>query len=218
MLDLNIIIRNLPLILPFALVTIKIALISMTIGIIIGLFSSLARNFNIPILDKLSELYVFIVRGTPLLVQIYIVYFGLPRLGVEFNAYISAYIALGINAGAYLSEVFRGAIRSIEKGQLEAALSVGMSNWQAMYRIILPQAALVAIPTIGNTFINLTKNTSLVFVISIEEIMAKTKKLAAYQGSYLEMYITAALVYLILFLLIYKLQQRLEKHLEKAYL
>ncbi len=217
MLDLNIIIRNLPLILPFGLVTLKIALISISIGIVIGLVTSLSRNFSIPVLGRLSELYVFIIRGTPLLVQIYIVYFGLPRIGIEFNAYSSAYIALAINTGAYLSEVFRGAIRSIDKGQLEAALSVGMSNWQAMYRIILPQAVLVALPTTGNTFINLIKNTSLVFVISIEEIMAKTKKLAAYQGSYLEMYVTAAIVYLTLFFIIYQLQKRLEKHLEKAY-
>jgi len=168
MINLEVIIENLPLILPLAGVTIKIALISMGIGLVLGLVTALFRFYQLPVLNKLSELYVFIIRGTPLLVQIYIVYFGLPRTGIEFGAFSSAYLALGINTGAYLSEVFRGAIKSVDKGQLEAALSVGMTYWQAMKRIILPQAFLVALPTIGNTFINLIKNTSLVFVISIE--------------------------------------------------
>ncbi|GAB6137529.1 amino acid ABC transporter permease [Halanaerobaculum tunisiense] len=211
------IIDKLPLILPLGLVTLQIALIAMGIGLVLGLVTALLRLYNIPVLDKVSELYVFVIRGTPLLVQIYIVYFGLPRIGVEFNAFDSAYLALGVNVGAYLSEVFRGAIKSIDKGQLEAALSVGMTYWQAMRRIILPQAAVVALPTTGNTFINLIKNTSLVFVISIEEIMAKTKKLAALHGNYLEMYITAALVYLILFFVIYQSQKLLENYLERAY-
>ncbi|TDX46352.1 amino acid ABC transporter permease [Orenia marismortui] len=217
MINFKMILEKLPLLLPFGLITLKIALIAMLIGLLLGLVTALFRLYKLAVLDKVSELYVFVIRGTPLLVQIYIVYFGLPRIGIEFSAYNSAYLALGVNVGAYLSEVFRGAIKSIDKGQLEAALSVGMTYWQAMYRIILPQAALVALPATGNTFINLIKNTSLVFVISIEEIMAKTKKLAALHGSYLEMYITAAIVYLILFLLIYKLQAFLERNLEKAY-
>ena len=187
----------------------------MAIGMTLGLITALFRFYKLPVFNKLSELYVFIVRGTPLLVQIYIVYFGLPRIGIEFDAFSSAYLALGINTGAYLSEVFRGAIKSVDKGQLEAALSVGMTYWQAMKRIILPQAFIVALPTMGNTFINLIKNTSLVFVISIEEIMAKTKKLAALHGNYLEMYITAAVVYLIIFFIAYQLQNLLEQNLER---
>jgi His/Glu/Gln/Arg/opine family amino acid ABC transporter permease subunit len=217
MIQFDVIASNLPYILPLALVTFRIALIAMGIGFILGLVTAILRLYQVPGLNKLSELYVFVIRGTPLLVQIYIVYFGLPRIGVEFTAFNSAYLALGINVGAYLSEVFRGAIKSIDKGQLEAALSVGMTYWQAMRRIILPQAARVALPTTGNTFINLIKNTSLVFVISIEEIMAKTKKLAALEGSYLEMYITAAIVYLLLFFVIYQLQKLLENHLDRAY-
>ncbi|GAB6100577.1 amino acid ABC transporter permease [Halanaerocella petrolearia] len=217
MINLEVIIDKLPFVLPLGLVTLKIALVAMAIGLVLGLVTALMRLYNLPVLDKLSELYVFIIRGTPLLVQIYIVYFGLPRAGVEFGAFSSAYLALGINVGAYLSEVFRGAIKSIDKGQLEAALSVGMTYWQAMRRIILPQAAVVALPTTGNTFINLIKNTSLVFVISIEEVMAKTKKLAALHGNYLEMYITAAVVYLILFFIIYQAQNLLENKLEEAY-
>lgn len=216
MIDLQVIIEKLPVIFPLAAVTIKIALVSMFVGMILGLATALFRFYQLPVLDKLSELYVFIIRGTPLLVQIYIVYFGLPRIGVEFGAFSSAYLALGINTGAYLSEVFRGAIKSVDKGQLEAALSVGMTYWQAMKRIILPQAFLVALPTIGNTFINLIKNTSLVFVISIEEIMAKTKKLAALHGNYLEMYIAAAVVYLVIFFIAYKIQDWLEHSLDRS--
>lgn len=217
MINIELIFSKIPLIIPFSLVTLKIAVVSMAIGLILGLFTALVRLYKLPLLDKLSELYVFIIRGTPLLVQIYIVYYGLPKIGLTFDSHSSAYLALGLNVGAYLSEVFRGAIKSIDKGQLEASLSVGMTYWQAMRRIILPQAALVALPATGNTFINLIKNTSLVFVISLEEIMAKTKKLAALHGNYLEMYLTAAIIYLLLFLIINQLQKLLEKHLEKAY-
>ena len=217
MINLEVVVNNLPYLLPLGLVTLKISLVAMIIGLVLGLITAIMRLYQVPILEQLSELYVFIIRGTPLLVQIYIVYFGLPRIGIEFGAFSSAYLALGVNVGAYLSEVFRGAIKSISKGQLEAALAVGMTYWQAMRRIILPQAAVVALPTTGNTFINLIKNTSLVFVISIEEIMAKTKKLAAVQGSYLEMYIAAAIVYLIIFFIFYQLQNKLEKYLDGAY-
>lgn len=140
-------IASLPALLKASLVTIGLAAASMAVGLILGLLVALIRIAKVPVLTQIVQGYVSIIRGTPLLVQIYLVYYGLPQLGVGLDPIPSAIIALSLNLGAYLSESFRGAIESVARGQTEAALSIGMGYWTSMRRIIVPQSLRTALPT-----------------------------------------------------------------------
>lgn len=192
----------------FIPVTLKITVVSILLAILIGLVSAMIRINKIFILDKITGFYISFVRGTPLLVQIYLSYYGLPKLldyinlryGIEFDiSSISAisyvYIAFSLNVGAYLSETFRAAILSVDKGQWEAALAVGMTKFRAFIRIILPQAFVIVLPNLGNTLISLIKDTSLAFIISVVEMMGQAKIIGAQGLNFFEVYIIVALLY-----------------------
>lgn len=185
----------LPFLLKATIITIILAVVSMAIGLVIGLFVALARVSKNKIQYHIASVYVSIIRGTPLLVQIYLVYFGLPQIGITLGAMTSGIIALSLNAGAYLSESFRGAILSVDKGQMEAAHSIGMTRAQAMRRIIIPQSMRTAIPTVGNTYIGLLKDTSLVSVITVTELLYQTTLIIARTFQPLTLYLAAAAIY-----------------------
>ncbi|MGJ9459691.1 amino acid ABC transporter permease [Oceanobacillus sp. CF4.6] len=191
----DIVLIALPFLLKAALITIFLAVVSMAIGLVIGLITALARVSKNKLFYNMATFYVSLIRGTPVLVQIYLVYFGLPQIGITLGAMTSGIIALSINTGAYLSESFRAAILSVDKGQTEAAHSIGMTNWQSMRRIIIPQSVRTAIPTVGNTYIGLLKETSLVSVITVTELLYQTTLIIAKTFQPLTLYAAAAVIY-----------------------
>ncbi len=162
--------RALPPLLAGATVTLRITSFSIVLGLCIGIVAGLCRVWPNSVLRAISGAYIEIIRGTPLLVQIFLVYFGLPALGVNLDPFLAGVIAMGINSGAYVGEIVRGGIESIARGQMEAALSLGMTWRQAMYYVILPQAFVRILPPLGNEFIALLKDSSLVSTIAIAEL------------------------------------------------
>lgn len=200
-----------PLLLKATAITIFLAVVSMAIGLVIGLVVALARVSKNKFYYNIASMYVSLIRGTPLLVQIYLVYFGLPQIGISLGAMTSGIIALSLNSGAYLSESFRGAILSVDKGQMEAAQSIGMTRGQAMRRVIIPQSMRTAIPTVGNTYIGLLKDTSLVSVITVTELLYQTTLIIARTFQPLTLYLAAALIYWIVCTVFITLLNWLEK-------
>lgn len=191
----DLILSNLPFLLEGAYYTLLVTIVSMFFGLILGLLVAIARLKGNRIVRSLAGGYVSIIRGTPTLVQIFIVYFGLADFNIHLNPIPAACIALSINIGAYVSETFRGAILSVPNGQLEAALATGMNERQAMTRIIIPQAFRHAIPPLGNTCIGMLKETSLVSTIAVTELMRSAQLLIAQYYLYLPFYIAIAIMY-----------------------
>lgn len=209
----DVVIENLPFLLRGAYYTLLITIVSMFFGSIIAVFVAVARlKGNRPI-RWLARAYVSIIRGTPTLVQIIIVYYGLVDYGIKLQPLTAAYIALSISIGAYLSETLRGALQSIPKGQMEAAYASGMTPVQTMRRIIFPQAIRVAIPPAGNTFIGMLKETSLVSVITVTELLRSSQLLIAQYYVYMPFYISIAIMYWIMSTGFSFLLERLEKRL-----
>ncbi|OWA33408.1 ABC transporter permease [Saccharibacillus sp. O16] len=208
---------NLPFLLKGAGFTLLLTIVSMFFGLIIGLVVAIARlKGNRPI-RWLARVYVSIIRGTPLLVQIVIIYYGVVDYGITLGSLTAAYIALSVNAGAYLSETFRGAILSVPKGQLEAAYSTGMTPWQAMRRVVLPQAMRIAIPPMGNTFIGMLKETSLVSVITVSELLRQAQLLIAQYYQYMPFYLAIGVMYWVMSTGLSFILERFERRLAKAY-
>lgn len=193
----------LPVLLIGAIKTIEITAGAVFLGTIIGLFVCLARMSKIIILRYPALAYIEFFRGTPLLVQIMIVYFGLPQLfSYTPNVWTAAIITCGINSGAYIAEIFRAGIQSIDRGQTEAARSLGMSHFQSMRFIILPQAFKRVVPPLGNEFIAMLKDTSLLSVIGFEELMRRGQLIVADTYKPFPIYLTASFLYLIMTLVI----------------
>lgn len=206
--------NSMPLLLEGAIVTIKITLISVGLGLFIGLFAGIARLAQFWPIRTLAAVYVDFIRGTPLLVQIFIMYFALPIItGMRVNPFIAAITACSINSGAYVAEIFRAGIESIDKGQMEAGRSLGMSWGQTMRYIIVPQAFKRVIPPLGNEFIAMLKDSSLVSVIGFEELTRRGQLIIARTYGSLEIWISVAFIYLIMTLTI----SRLVAYLERRY-
>lgn len=195
--------------------TLKVSLIALLIGLSLGIVICLAKISTIKVLNVLATIYVEVIRNTPILVQIMIIYFALPEVGISFTPFMSAIIALSINSGAYVSEIFRSGILAIDKGQMEAGRSLGLSYFQTMKFIILPQALKNSLPALGNEFISLVKESSIVYFVGVADIMfaANTVKNATYEtfGPYL----IAAAIYFIITSVLSFLVKRLEKKLAK---
>ena len=151
--------------------TLKVSLIALLIGLLLGIVICLAKISTIKVLNVLATIYVEVIRNTPILVQIMIIYFALPEVGISFTPFMSAIIALSINSGAYVSEIFRSGILAIDKGQMEAGRSLGLSYFQTMKFIILPQALKNSLPALGNEFISLVKESSIVYFVGVADIM-----------------------------------------------
>lgn len=206
-----------PVMLTGAGYTLLFAVASMVGGLALGFPVALMRIAPWRLLRAPASLYVSIMRGTPLLVQIFVIYYGLPTVGIEFTPVTAGVLALSLNAGAYLSESLRGAIRSVSEGQWRASFSLGLGYWQTLGYIILPQALRVAVPSMSNTLISLIKDTSLVSVIALTELMLATKEVIAVTFQPLPLYIAAALIYWCLSLFFEFLQRRAERRLNRAH-
>jgi polar amino acid transport system permease protein len=197
-----------------AIVTVEITAISLVLGCFLGLLVGLGRlDRSKRLIYGICTAYVTFIRGTPLLVQLFLLFFGLPQFDILLPAFLCGVLGLGIYSGAYVSEIVRGAIQSIDKGQMEAARSLGMSSGKAMRTIILPQAVVRMIPPLGNEFIALIKNSALVSLLTIADLMHEGQKIISVSYRSLEVYIAVALVYLVLTSLTSMALQRIEKHL-----
>jgi cystine transport system permease protein len=190
--------------------TIPLTLLSFVLGLSLGLLTAVARLFAARPVAALARFYVWIIRGTPLLVQLFVIFYGLPSLGILLDAFPAALIGFTLNVGAYSSEIVRAAIQSVARGQWEAAYSIGMSWSQAMRRTILPQAARVSVPPLSNTFISLVKDTSLAAAVTVPELFQTAQRIVATTYEPLILYIEAALIYLALSTVLSTLQVRLE--------
>ena len=190
--------------------TIPLTLISFTLGLALGLGTAIARLFGPKPLVLVARFYVWVIRGTPLLVQLFVIFYGLPSLGILLDAFPAALIGFTLNIGAYSSEIIRAVISSVPKGQWEAAYSIGMTWGQAMRRTILPQAARVAVPPLSNTFISLVKDTSLAAAITVPELFQSAQRIVATTYEPLILYIEAALIYLVMSSVLSALQVRME--------
>lgn len=191
--------------------TIPLTLLSFAFGLVLGLITAIARLFGPAPASAIARFYVWVIRGTPLLVQLFVIFYGLPSIGILLDAFPAALIGFTLNIGAYTSEIIRAVISSVPKGQWEAAYSIGMSWRQAMQRTILPQASRVAVPPLSNTFISLVKDTSLAAAITVPELFQAAQRIVATTYEPLILYIEAALLYLALSSVLSTLQQRLER-------
>jgi cystine transport system permease protein len=190
--------------------TIPLTLLSFVLGLSLGLVTAVTRLFAAKPLVMIARFYVWIIRGTPLLVQLFVIFYGLPSLGILLDAFPAALIGFTLNVGAYTSEIIRAAIQSVPRGQWEAGYSIGMSWSQVMRRTILPQATRVAIPPLSNTFISLVKDTSLAAAITVPELFQTAQRIVATSYEPLILYIEAAILYLAMSSVLSALQVRLE--------
>ena len=210
--DFELIQRALPILLMGAGVTIEITAFSVAIGFFIGLFVGIARISQFKILRIMAAVYADCIRGTPLLVQIFLIYFALPMaIGQRVEPFIAAVAACGINSGAYVSEIFRAGIQAIDVGQMEAGRSLGLTWWQTMPFIILPQAFKNILPPLGNEFIAMLKDSSLVSVIGFEELTRRGQLIIAQTYGSFEIWMTVAVLYLIMTMAISRIVAFLEK-------
>ncbi|MGL6472568.1 amino acid ABC transporter permease [Aeromonas caviae] len=193
--------------------TVPLTLITFVLGILLGLLVALARLYGPSPLVALARFYVWLVRGTPLLVQLFLIFYGLPSAGIVLDAFTAAVIGFTLNIGAYSSETIRATLAAIPKGQWEAAYSIGMNWTQVMWRVILPQAARIAVPPLSNTFISLVKDTSLAAAVTVPELFQAAQRLASVTYEPLILYIETALIYLMFSSVLSTLQDRLEQRL-----
>ncbi|MGG6314193.1 amino acid ABC transporter permease [Paenibacillus macerans] len=210
----NIIVDSfLPLLKAGVAFTVPLTLISFALGLLLAVLTALARLSSVSLLRQIARFYVWVIRGTPLLVQLFIIFYGLPSVGVTLDPFPAAVIGFTLSVGAYGSEIVRAAILSIHEGQWEAAYSLGMTRLQALRRIILPQASRVSVPPLANSFISLVKDTSLAATITYTEMFRTGQQIAATTYEPLIVYSEAGVIYLIFSTVLSALQNYLEKRL-----
>lgn len=218
--DFEYMLELLPILFKYLDVTLKMAILGFFCALIISIILANIRFFKIPVLNQLSQLYISFFRGTPLLVQLFLLYYGLPQIFPIFigiDAFTAAVIGLSMHFAAYMAESIRAAIISIDRSQMEASLSIGMTRLQAMRRIILSQATRVAFPSLMNYFIDMIKSTSLAFTFGVAEIMAKAQMEASSSFKFFEAFLAVAIVYWGIVFILTQLQTWTEKKLNKAY-
>ncbi|WP_371369890.1 amino acid ABC transporter permease [Sporomusa rhizae] len=210
--DFDLVVRSFPLLLMGAGITVQITALSVGFGLLIGMFVGISRLSLVWPVKALAAVYVDFIRGTPLLVQIFLIYFALPLVvGQRIDPFIAAITACSINSGAYVAEIFRAGIQSIDKGQMEAGRSLGMTWAQTMRYIILPQAFKRIIPPLGNEFIAMLKDSSLVSVIGFEELTRRGQLIIARTYGSFEIWLTVAFIYLVMTFTISRLVDYLER-------
>ncbi|SDO95498.1 cystine transport system permease protein [Microbacterium sp. ru370.1] len=195
--------------------TIPLSLASFAIGLVIALLMALLRLSPNVVLSGFARFYISIIRGTPLLVQLFVIFYGLPAVGVVIDPFPAAVIAFSLNVGGYAAEVIRAAILSVPRGQWEAAHTVGLSPRKTLTRIILPQAARVSVPPLSNTFISLVKDSSLASLILVSELFRQAQNIAAFSYEFMAVYLEAALIYWLFCLVLSFGQNALEKRLDR---
>lgn len=213
--DFEFAIKLLPTMSKYMGITLILAALSIFFGLILAFVIALVVNSRVPILARFFKIYISFFRGTPLVAQLFCLYFGiLPMMSnitLKVSSFGAALIVMSLNSSAYMAESLRGAIASVDKGQMEAALSIGMSYIQAMKRVILPQAFRVALPTLCNSFINVLKDTSLTFYIGVKEMMATAQLEAASSYRYLEAFVDVLIIYWLLTSILGYISKKLEK-------
>jgi cystine transport system permease protein len=205
----------LPLLRAGILFTVPLTLLSFALGLAVGFLAAITRLFGPAPLSAIVKFYVWVIRGTPLLVQLFLIFYGLPSIGIVLDAFLAALIGFTLNVGAYTSEIIRAVITAVPKGQWEAAFSIGMTWPQAMRRTILPQASRIAVPPLSNTFIALIKDTSLAAAVTVPELFQAGQRIVATTYEPLIIYIEVAIIYLALSSVLSSLQTRLEKRLSR---
>ncbi|WP_281165779.1 amino acid ABC transporter permease [Liquorilactobacillus sicerae] len=201
-------------------VTLIMAIFAMILAIIIGILITVLQLSHIWILRKFAQLYISLFRGMPTLVQLFIIYYGLPQFFPSLRgvpAIIAAIVGLGFKESSYLAEIFRAGFNSVDEGQIEAGKSLNIPNLTLFWHIVLPQAALNALPATGNTFVSLLKETSLAFTLGLTELFGEGKMLAGESFNYFETYLAVGILYWILIIIYTWLQSLLEKSLLKPY-
>lgn len=225
--DFDLVLKQIPELLKYLPETLKLAVLSMLIGLIFGLLLAVIKMKKIPVLTQLANFYISIVRGTPAIVQLYVAFFGIPMFMKYMNMYhgtnfdisatpgfLCAVLAMGFNESAYMAETIRAALSSVDKGQIEAASAIGMNYFQTLRRIIVPEAMTVALPTLGNSFIGLVKGTSLAFVCAVVEMTAQGKILAGRNYRYFEVYVSLAIIYWVLTVIIEQILKFIERKIQ----
>nr|WP_207145778.1 amino acid ABC transporter permease [Brevibacillus brevis] len=207
--------RTLPFFWKPLLLTFQLTIASVIVGSIIGLFVALLKVSKLPVARFIANAYIMIIRGTPLVVQIFVLYFGFYKI-IDLGQFWSAALALAIHSGAYIAEIFRGSIQSIDKGQMEAGLSLGMSARQTMRRIILPQALKRSIPPLGNQFILSLKESSLAAFIAMDELFSLARRLSAETFDEMTYFLIVALYYLVIVMAFTFVVHIMEKRLAKG--
>jgi polar amino acid transport system permease protein len=192
-------------------VTLKVSLICLLIGMAVGFPVALARVYGSKWLRWFMTAYVEIFRGTPVLVQLFLIYYGLPQFGITLSPFTSAYLAIGLNSGAYQSEYFRGAIQAISSGQMMAARSIGMTRVQAIQHVIIPQAFRFAIPSWSNEAVSMIKISSIVYLIAVPDMMYIAKLLMSKYYNVMQTYLLVGLVYLVVIGLLTLLLNEVER-------
>ncbi len=207
--------ENLPFILGGISMTLAVSFISMFIGLVFGLILALLRGSKRWFLRWPAGVYISFMRGTPMLVFLFILYFGLPIIGLELSALTAASLGFGLNSAAYIAEINRSSLNSVDQGQWESAKALNLSYWTTLRKIILPQATRIAIPPLTNVFMNLVKSTSLAAVITVPELFQKTQIVVGRTYDAMTMYILVALIYWALCMIIAFIQDRLEVRFSK---
>ncbi len=201
------------ILLPGLAVTIPLTALSFAFALVIAAAVALVQFAQVPVLRSLARFYIWIIRGTPLLVQLFIIFYGLPSMGIVIDAFPTAVIAFSINEGAYCAETIRAALEAVPPGQLEAGYCVGMSWWQVMRRIVLPQALRTAFPPLSNSLIGMTKDTSLAANITVTEMFMASQRIAARTYLFLPIYCELAVIYLLFCTVLTQVQKMGEKYL-----
>jgi len=196
--DLSNIKSILPMLLQGSILTLELTVLSIVFGSLIGVLIAMTKLSDNKIISSIGNFYTWVFRGTPLLLQLFVFYYGFPAIGVELTAFNAAVIGLSLNAGAYMAEIIRGGILAVDKGQFEASKALGFTYGQTMKQIILPQAFRVVIPPVGNQFISMIKDTSLVSSLTLAELLRNAQDLGSSSGNPWPPYIIAAILYLLM--------------------
>ncbi|HCR3984721.1 TPA: cystine ABC transporter permease [Kluyvera georgiana] len=213
--SIQLVIDSAPYLLKGAVFTLQLSIGGMFFGLVLGFILALMRLSPIAPVRWLARCYISIFRGTPLIAQLFMIYYGLPQFGIELDPIPSAMIGLSLNTAAYAAETLRAAISSIDKGQWEAAASIGMTPWQTMRRAILPQAARVALPPLSNSFISLVKDTSLAATIQVPELFRQAQLITSRTLEVFTMYLAASLIYWVMATVLSVLQNYFENQLNR---
>ena len=185
------------ILIPGLKMTIPLTVIAFVLALVIAVITALIQYANVPVLKQIARLYIWLIRGTPLLVQLMVMFYGLPALGIKLNAFFVAVLVFAINEGAYCAETVRGSLEAVPEGQMEAGYCVGMSYMQTMWHVVLPQAFRTAFPSLFNNLISMVKDTSLASNITVTEMFLATKQIAGRTYQFLPLYIEVAAIYLL---------------------
>jgi polar amino acid transport system permease protein len=217
MFDIHILIDALPNLMRAAVVTVELTIVAAVLSLLLGIASCMLQLSNIPGGYWMSRAYVSLMRGTPLLIQLFVVFFGLPLIGIRGQAFVAAAIAIGLNSGAYTTEILRGAVQSVPKGHIEAAEAIGMSRLNIWRRIILPQAFALSIPALTNEFTIVLKSTPLASIVAVTELTYAGVLIQARTFSAIEVLVPVAALYIIIALSFMRLSRWLERRLAIYY-